>query len=151
MTPPAELALLLKEALVSPAAAEPAAGAIAPPAQMPDLIDPPRGDRLAADSVLRWPRTDSSGKIHAAVLGAGDYSRTEIIPALRRARFCLYSVATREPQIAAMIGRDYGFALATTAAAIAPRASAMPRTPWMASSAPPENRPTGWCAPGMVP
>ena len=43
-----------------------------------------------------------------------DYTRTEIIPALRRARLSLYAVANREPQIAAMVGREYGFALATT-------------------------------------
>ena len=49
-----------------------------------------------------------------AVLGAGDYTRTEIIPALRRARLSLYAVANREPQIAALVGREYGFALATT-------------------------------------
>ena len=49
-----------------------------------------------------------------AVLGAGDYTRTEIIPALRRAKLSLYAVANREPQIAAIVGRQYGFALATT-------------------------------------
>ena len=52
--------------------------------------------------------------IPVAVLGAGDYTRTEIIPALRKANLSLYSVANREPQIAAMVGREYGFALATT-------------------------------------
>ena len=49
-----------------------------------------------------------------AVLGGGDYTRSEIIPALRRGHFQLYAVANREPQIAAIVGRDYGFALATT-------------------------------------
>ena len=52
--------------------------------------------------------------MQATVLGAGDYTRTEIIPALRRARLSLYAVANREPQIAAMVGREYGFVLATT-------------------------------------
>jgi predicted dehydrogenase len=52
--------------------------------------------------------------MQATVLGAGDYTRTEIIPALRRARLSLYAVANREPQIAAMVGHEYGFVLATT-------------------------------------
>ena len=49
-----------------------------------------------------------------AVLGGGDYTRTEIIPGLRRAKLSLYAVANREPQIAALVGRQFGFALATT-------------------------------------
>ena len=49
-----------------------------------------------------------------AVLGGGDYTRSEIVPALRRGRFSLYAIANREPQIAALVGREYGFALATT-------------------------------------
>jgi predicted dehydrogenase len=77
------------------------------------LIPPEGGDR-PADTVLRlkavWPATG----IPVAVLGAGDYTRTEIVPALRRARLSLYAVANREPQIAAMVGRKFGFAMATT-------------------------------------
>ena len=75
---------------------------------------PPAGDGRAADTVLRLKPPGSSSGIPVAVLGAGDYTRTEIIPALRRANLPLYSVANREPHIAAMVGREYGFALATT-------------------------------------
>ena len=108
--PPAELVGLLEQALgrvPGPASAEPAGPAPAPP------ISPPAGRREAADTVLRLPGASSAGT-PVAVLGAGDYTRTEIIPALRKAHFRLYSVANREPQIAAMVGREYGFAVATT-------------------------------------
>jgi predicted dehydrogenase len=49
-----------------------------------------------------------------SLLGAGDYARTEIIPALRAAGLSLYCVADREPQVAAQVGRDHGFQLAAT-------------------------------------
>jgi predicted dehydrogenase len=74
---------------------------------------PPAGDRRPLDTVLRL-RPAAPGGIPVAVLGAGDYTRTEIIPALRAAHLSLYSVANREPQIAAMVGQEHGFAVATT-------------------------------------
>ena len=109
MEPPAELVRLLEEAL-RPGEASPAAS----PAKAADVISPPSGDGKAADTVLRLRATPDAAKMQATVLGAGDYTRTEIIPALRRARVSLYAVANREPQIAAMVGREYGFVLATT-------------------------------------
>ena len=109
MEPPMELVRLLEEAL-QPSDAR----SSAPLGRVTEVLRPPKGDRQAADTVLRLePAPDSAG-IPVAVLGAGDYTRTEIIPALRKARLSLYSVANREPQIAAMVGREYGFALATT-------------------------------------
>ena len=107
--PPAELVRLLGEAL-RPRDARPPA----PPTGVMDVISPPEGDRKAADTVLRLAAVPDPARMQVAVLGAGDYTRTEIIPALRRARLSLYAVANREPQIAAMVGREYGFALATT-------------------------------------
>ena len=55
------------------------------------------------DRACRWPSS-------AAATTPG----SEIIPALRRGKFSLYAIANREPQIAALVGREYGFALATT-------------------------------------
>ncbi len=109
MEPPAELARSLKEAVRT--------GGTRPsdsPARETEVITPPQGGRKAADTVLRLKATPDTGTMPATVLGAGDYTRTEIIPALRRARLSLYAVANREPQIAAMVGREHGFVLATT-------------------------------------
>ena len=107
--PPAELARSLKEA-VRTGGTRPAASS----AGEAEVITPPQGGRKAADTVLRLKATPDTGTMQATVLGAGDYTRTEIIPALRRARLSLYAVANREPQIAAMVGREHGFVLATT-------------------------------------
>lgn len=109
MEPPKELVSLLEKALQR---SEP--GSSVPLENATKILKPPKGGRQAADTVLRLEPAPGSVGMPVAVLGAGDYSRTEIIPALRRARLQLYSVANREPQIAAMIGREYGFALATT-------------------------------------
>jgi predicted dehydrogenase len=109
MEPPAELVRLLEEALQPGDAGYPA-----PSAGPTEVVKPTAGDRRAADTVLRLKPAAFSAGIPVAVLGAGDYTRTEIIPALRKANLTLYSVANREPHIAAMVGREYGFALATT-------------------------------------
>jgi predicted dehydrogenase len=81
----------------------------------PLLLRPPAAERQAADTVLHLTALPPvvTG-LPVAVLGGGDYTRSEIIPGLRRGHFQLYAVANREPQIAATVGRDYGFALATT-------------------------------------
>ena len=109
MEPPAELVRLLETALGAGGQAS-----AAPPAGAVQVLRPPAGDRRAADTVLRLKTAADPGRIPVAVLGAGDYTRTEIIPALRKANLTLYSVANREPQIAAIVGRESGFALATT-------------------------------------
>jgi predicted dehydrogenase len=64
--------------------------------------------------MLRLAPDPAGPGIPAAVLGGGDYTRSEIIPALRREGLKLHAIANREPQIAALVGREYGFALATT-------------------------------------
>jgi predicted dehydrogenase len=109
MEPPNELVRLLDEALRTGDARYPA-----PSAGAMEVLRPPAGDRRAADTVLRLKSAAGSAEIPVAVLGAGDYTRTEIVPALRKANLALYSVANREPHIAAIVGREYGFALATT-------------------------------------
>ena len=109
MEPPTELVRLLETALGAGGQAS-----AAPPAGAVEVLRPPAGDRRAADTVLRLKTAAGTGAMPVAVLGAGDYTRTEIIPALRKANLSLYSVANREPQIAAIVGRESGFALATT-------------------------------------
>ncbi|HEY0932611.1 MAG TPA: Gfo/Idh/MocA family oxidoreductase [Trebonia sp.] len=105
-TPPAELTDLFAVA---------AAGTEVPQrAGDLEVLYPPAGGKQAADTVLRLAATPAGSGLPVAVLGGGDYTRSEIIPALRRGRFSLYAVANREPQIAALVGREYGFALATT-------------------------------------
>jgi predicted dehydrogenase len=94
-----------------------AAGGTWDPARTPDTepLRPPATERQPADTVLHLTALPPvvTG-LPVAVLGGGDYTRSEIIPGLRRGHFQLYAVANREPQIAATVGRDYGFALATT-------------------------------------
>lgn len=105
--PPAELVELLTGALAGTGA--PADTAV------PGLLRPPAQENEPADTVLRLTALPPvvTG-MPVAVLGGGDYTRSEIVPALRRGHFQLYAVANREPQIAATVGRDYGFVLATT-------------------------------------
>jgi predicted dehydrogenase len=106
MEPPAELTRLLGDAL------RPSARSSPPPA-LQVFRPPPAGGR-PADTMLRLKAGARPTGTAVAVLGAGDYTRTEIIPALRKAGLPLYSVANREPQIAAIVGREHGFVLATT-------------------------------------
>ena len=111
--PPAELVELLTHAVT--ATGTPEQGAAPDVLRPPALPAPPAADGQAADTVLPLtPLPPVVASLPVAVLGGGDYTRSEIIPALRRGHFQLYAVANREPQIAAIVGRDYGFALATT-------------------------------------
>lgn len=104
--PPTELANLLTTSLDSSAAP--------PTYSAAEALCPPQREGRAADTVLRLKAAPRGTGMPAAVLGGGDYARTEIIPALRRAGFLLFAIANREPQIAAIVGRDSGFVLATT-------------------------------------
>jgi predicted dehydrogenase len=110
--PPAELADLFTRAAGS--TWDPARTADTEPLR-PPATELPEAERQPADTVLHLTALPPvvTG-LPVAVLGGGDYTRSEIIPGLRRGRFQLYAVANREPQIAATVGRDYGFALATT-------------------------------------
>ena len=106
-TPPVELAAMFRAALSAVTVPE-AAQAIE------TVSPPPCGHQVPTDTVLRLKAKPPGSGIPTAVLGGGDYTRSEIIPALRRGRFALYAITNREPQIAALVGREYGFALATT-------------------------------------
>jgi predicted dehydrogenase len=115
MEPPAELTGLLTAALAGGDSERPAAAGAEPTAAL-ELLRPPALERQQADTVLRLAPADAGtgAGIPVAVLGGGDYTRSEIIPALKRGRFRLFALANREPQIAALVGREYGFELATT-------------------------------------
>ncbi len=78
------------------------------------VITTPTGSDEVANEVLRLDPAKRSSKMHVALLGSGDYARTEIIPALRGAGLALHAVANREPQIAAMVAGKYGFTVATS-------------------------------------
>ena len=109
MEPPMELVDLLDDAIShhSPRLSAPSIGSLA-------LIRPPKGPGNAADTALRLAQPRQESAIPVALLGAGDYARTEIIPALRAADLSLHAVANREPQIAAMMAREHDCTVATT-------------------------------------
>jgi predicted dehydrogenase len=111
MEPPVELRDLLDAAI-----SQRDRGSSAPSSDISTLISPPKGPSGAADTTLQLGPPRPSSALPVALLGAGDYARTEIIPALRAAGLSLHSVANREPQIAAMIAREYGFCVATASA-----------------------------------
>lgn len=108
MMPPTQLVAALADAVGNQYGRSESAAA-----EVPVLIPPARAIG-PADTVLRLTSGPHPTGLPVAVLGAGDYTRTEIIPALRRARLDLYAVANREPHVAAIAGRQFGFALATT-------------------------------------
>jgi predicted dehydrogenase len=127
MDPPAELLQRWEKALSSAAAARQTSsfsvpssnsgnGGLAVETSEPRRpIRPPKGAPLPPDTLLRFERPPNQTSDHpVALLGAGDYARTEIIPALRSAGFGLYVVADRDPQIATLVGQRYGFQMATT-------------------------------------
>jgi predicted dehydrogenase len=122
--PPAPLCALLDEAIaqeVDTAGFGAATGPtrlIEPARSAPGSSERPR-DR--PDTLLPVQPVPASHKRPVAVLGAGDYARTEIVPALRRAGLSLHTVADREPQIAALTATQEGFAFATTDANLAIR------------------------------
>ncbi len=77
-------------------------------------IRPPGGSAAPAPTAIRTAPRGRPDGLRVALLGAGDYARTEVIPALRGAGLALHSVADREPQIAAMVGRKHGFEIASS-------------------------------------
>ena len=80
----------------------------------PVIVRPPKGSPGPADTAQQFDLPDHPSGRPVALLGAGDYARTEIIPALRAAGLSLHVVADREPQIAALVRDGYGFTAATT-------------------------------------
>lgn len=72
------------------------------------------GDAATVLSIRRRPG-GAVRTLPLALLGAGDYARIEILPALARRRSVTpFAVADREPQIAVGAARRGGFRLATT-------------------------------------
>ncbi|HEY2767362.1 MAG TPA: Gfo/Idh/MocA family oxidoreductase [Solirubrobacteraceae bacterium] len=137
MAPPAELTSCLEEAIdrcgtahsyppngsavpgLGPGSSlEPDRGAAPKDSQMRDHslapIAPPQRSEKAADTVLRVGQPTRSSGTPVALLGGGDYARTEIIPALRAAGLTLHTIANREPQVAAMLANERGFAVAAS-------------------------------------
>ncbi len=104
--PPSELVDLLDDA-IGQARREERFGSCA-------AIEAPASTGTKADAAIRIAEPPPNSSIPVALLGAGDYARTEIIPELRGEELALHSVADREPQIAAMIAREHGFAVAAT-------------------------------------
>lgn len=102
--PPEELVAALDEALAM-APGAPTAGA-------PDLLRPrPSG---AGSGTTGGERRARAGSPPLAILGAGDYVRIEVAPALARAGLARAVLCDREPQIAALAQAELGFAAATT-------------------------------------
>ena len=97
--PPEELRGAVADALARPASG-----------RRPEILRPPaEGD---GSTLLAFREVE--GARRAAVLGAGDYVRTEVVPALRAAGIAPTVICDRGPQIAALAGRDLGFGAATT-------------------------------------
>lgn len=110
MEPPNELIELFDDAVrvSSPQSIK------AMPTAMPSPIRISTRLGTPADTAIQLRSTQRSSDTPVALLGAGDYARTEIIPALRSKGMSLHAVVNREPQIAAMVGEKYGFTVATT-------------------------------------
>jgi predicted dehydrogenase len=73
---------------------------------LPETTGPPT-------SVVTLAKANRAGT-PVALLGAGDYARMEIVPALTRTNFDFTVVADREPHLAAHMARTRGFRAATT-------------------------------------
>ena len=65
-------------------------------------------------ALWRWSVDSNELGIPAALLGAGDYARTQILPSLAQPGIRLIAVCDREPQIAALVANETAAALATT-------------------------------------
>ncbi|MCO5327221.1 MAG: Gfo/Idh/MocA family oxidoreductase [Solirubrobacterales bacterium] len=113
MEPPAELAAALDAALGAPAAGNPATEAT--PEATERVIHPPAGAG-DGEETLPLPTTGTAPPAAPplAILGAGDYVRIEVVPALGDAALRRAVIADREPQIAALAAERLAFAAATT-------------------------------------
>jgi predicted dehydrogenase len=115
-SPPSALRDLAREAAASAAGlrTDPANGLGRAQADDAEIRPPHGGDRSTVRIRLRPERSGYEGGVPVALLGAGDYARTQIIPVLQGARFLAHTVSDREPQIAAEVGRAAKFSHATT-------------------------------------
>ena len=102
MRPPEELRRAVADAVA--AAGAPSAHAV---------LRPPAGEPDTATRIEIGPAPPAAVR-HAAVLASGDYTRTEIVPALREAELGLAVLCDREPQVVAQAARELGFAAAAS-------------------------------------
>ncbi|HEV3408603.1 MAG TPA: Gfo/Idh/MocA family oxidoreductase [Gaiellaceae bacterium] len=112
--PPLALTEILESALrAAEGGREPSSGRAA------SVIRVPEAAGSAAEPIARLRPPEDGQRIPVALLGAGDYARTQVIPALRSNRLAKAVVADREPQIAAFVAKEAGFAAATSDASLA--------------------------------
>ncbi len=104
MEPPPELTDALAAALASP---RPGGVAV-------ELLTPPPLGGEPAETLTISPRAATSARPPLAQLGAGDYVRIEVAPALADAEVERVVIADRQPQIAALAAAELGFAAATS-------------------------------------
>jgi predicted dehydrogenase len=108
MEPPAQLTALLDEAITNPS-----------PRRAEPILTPPADDEPGTAEITLDPAIAPSAGPPLAVLGAGDYVRIEVAPALARSGLRRAILADREPQIAALAAAELGFERATTDATAA--------------------------------
>jgi predicted dehydrogenase len=79
-----------------------------------EIVHVPKNGSSTATAIWRTPLRLADRQVPVALLGAGDYARGEILPALERAEVARVAVADREPHVAAFVARERDFALATS-------------------------------------
>lgn len=115
MEPPVELTEAFDQALADGTAGGNVASEAAADRLARVLNPPPRSDQ--ADRFISLPTSSSTagpGRAPLAILGAGDYVRIEVAPALASSGLRREVIADREPQIAALAAAELGFGSATT-------------------------------------
>ncbi|MBA2523753.1 MAG: Gfo/Idh/MocA family oxidoreductase [Solirubrobacterales bacterium] len=109
MDPPAELTDALESALHRARGGEFHGAGVGSP------LRPPSGSSSSERLVLSRSPTVAGGEgAPLAILGAGDYVRMEVAPALSGTSLERTVLCDREPQIAAQAAAELGFAIATT-------------------------------------
>jgi predicted dehydrogenase len=108
--PPDELVVLVRDCAAS-ASEQPISGSMPGPDV---IVPPPRTSHSTATLVRRHDVEGGRGRLPVALLGAGDYAQTQILPALKRVDVALVAVADREPHVAGAVADEAGFAIATT-------------------------------------
>lgn len=121
MSPPAELMESFERALVTAPDPMPVSGP-----GSGETLRPPDTTRGGGEEIEIQARTGrnpgdarSSDAAPLAILGAGDYVRIEVAPALSHAALRRAVLCDREPQIAALAAAELGFGRATTDASAA--------------------------------
>lgn len=81
---------------------------------LPEPLEPLKRDEAASSVRSKNVKPMRQRGYGASVVAGGDYVRTDVIPALKRAGFALRVVADLEPQIAAYTQARFGFYSAAT-------------------------------------